>query len=280
MTESTTDSLQLLPSWMEKAGSSALDFLIRVAICLVLYFIIAKLLKRVLASLDRHLERRGTASTVRHFMSALIKVLVLGFTIVTMIVQLHLVEASSIAALVASAGVGISLAAQGVLSNFAGGVLLLILKPFKEGDFITVKGEDVQGTVEKIELYYTTIYTPEREELVIPNSTLTNKPVVNSGLSHGEKRLTIQIGISYREDVRRAMQILDRLMEEEERILPYNRRTFVEEMGESSVVIGLRCLVGIRDYLDVRWDMEEKIRLEFQKEKVEIPYNQLDVHLV
>lgn len=278
--ESTADNLQLLPSWLEKAGSSALDFLIRIAICIVIYFVIAKVLKRLLSSLDHYLEKRGTASTARHFMAALIKVTVLGFTIVTMIVQLHLVEASSIAALVASAGVGISLAAQGVLSNFAGGVLLLILKPFKEGDFITVKGEDVQGTVEKIELYYTTIYTPDREELVIPNSTLTNKPVVNAGLADGEKRLTIQIGISYREDVRRAMGILERLMDEEARILPQNRRTFVEEMGESSVVVGMRCLVNIRDYLDVRWDMQEKIRLEFQKEQVEIPFNQLDVHLV
>ena len=197
-----------------------------------------------------------------------------------MVIQLHIVEASSIAALVAAAGVGISLAVQGVLSNFAGGVLLLLLKPFKEGDFITVKGENVQGTVEKIELYYTTIYTPEREKLVIPNSTLTNKSVVNSGLSSGEKRLSVTVGVSYREDIRRAMAVLERLMDEEPRILPQNRRTYVDSMGESSVVIGLRCLVSVQDYMDVRWDMLEKIRLAFAEENIEIPYNQLDVHLV
>ncbi len=267
-------------TWLANLGSSALDFLVRVGFCILLYAAIAKILEKILGALERHLEKRGTASTVRHFMRALIKALVLGFTIVTMILQLNIVEASSIAALVASAGVGISLAAQGVLSNFAGGVLLLVLRPFREGDYISVKGEDVQGTVEKIELYYTTIFTPERERLVIPNSTLTNKSVVNSTLTRGQKRLTITIGISYKEDEARARGILDRLMDEEPRIQEMSRRTFVEEMGESSVVIGLRCIVDIKDYLDVRWDMQEKIRRCFREEQVEIPYQQLDVHLV
>ena len=268
MSDENLSSILDFQSWSRNIGVSALELLIRLAFCIALYFAIARILGKILNALDGHLEKRGTAPTVRHFMHALIKATVLGFTIVTMVIQLHIVEASSIAALVAAAGVGISLAVQGVLSNFAGGVLLLLLKPFKEGDFITVKGENVQGTVEKIELYYTTIYTPEREKLVIPNSTLTNKSVVNSGLS------------SYREDIRRAMAVLERMMDEEPRILPQNRRTYVDSMGESSVVIGLRCLVSVQDYMDVRWDMLEKIRLAFAEENIEIPYNQLDVHLV
>ncbi len=185
MSDENLSSILNFRSWSRNIGVSALELLIRLAFCIALYFAIARILGKILDTLDRHLKKRGTAPTVRHFMHALIKATVLGFTIVTMVIQLHIVEASSIAALVAAAGVGISLAVQGVLSNFAGGVLLLLLKPFKEGDFITVKGENVQGTVEKIELYYTTIYTPEREKLVIPNSTLTNKSVVNSGLSSG-----------------------------------------------------------------------------------------------
>lgn len=280
MSDENLSSILNFRSWSRNIGVSALELLIRLAFCIALYFAITRILGKILDTLDRHLKKRGTAPTVRHFMHALIKAAVLGFTIVTMVIQLHIVEASSIAALVAAAGVGISLAVQGVLSNFAGGVLLLLLKPFKEGDFITVKGENVQGTVEKIELYYTTIYTPEREKLVIPNSTLTNKSVVNSGLSSGEKRLSVTVGVSYREDIRRAMAVLERLMDEEPRILPQNRRTYVDSMGESSVVIGLRCLVSVQDYMDVRWDMLEKIRLAFAEENIEIPFNQLDVHLV
>lgn len=267
-------------TWLAKLGSSAIEFLLRAGFCIVVYLVISKVLRKILGTLERHLEKRGTAPTVRHFMRALIKAVVLGFTIVTMIIQLNIVEASSIAALVASAGVGISLAAQGVLSNFAGGVLLLVLRPFREGDYISVKGEDVQGTVEKIELYYTTIFTPERERLVIPNSTLTNKSVVNSTLTEGRKRLSITAGISYREDEAKAQKILNTLMDEEPRIQEMSRRTFVEELGESSVVVGLRCIVDIRDYLDVRWDMTERIRKRFREEKVEIPFNQLDVHLI
>ena len=280
MSDENLSSILNFRSWSRNIGVSALELLIRLAFCIALYFAITRILGKILDTLDRHLKKRGTAPTVRHFMHALIKAAVLGFTIVTMVIQLHIVEASSIAALVAAAGVGISLAVQGVLSNFAGGVLLLLLKPFKEGDFITVKGENVQGTVEKIELYYTTIYTPEREKLVIPNSTLTNKSVVNSGLSSGEKRLSVTVGVSYREDIRRAMAVLERLMDEEPRILPQNRRTYVDSMGESSVVIGLRCLVSVQDYMDVRWDMLEKIRLAFAEENIESPFHQLDVHLV
>ena len=280
MSDENLSSILNFRSWSRNIGVSALELLIRLAFCIALYFAITRILGKILDTLDRHLKKRGTAPTVRHFMHALIKAAVLGFTIVTMVIQLHIVEASSIAALVAAAGVGISLAVQGVLSNFAGGVLLLLLKPFKEGDFITVKGENVQGTVEKIELYYTTIYTPEREKLVIPNSTLTNKSVVNSGLSSGEKRLSVTVGVSYREDIRRTMAVLERLMDEEPRILPQNRRTYVDSMGESSVVIGLRCLVSVQDYMDVRWDMLEKIRLAFAEENIEIPFHQLDVHLV
>ena len=88
------------------------------------------------------------------------------------------------------------------------------------------------------------------------------------------------VGVSYREDIRRAMAVLERLMDEEPRILPQNRRTYVDSMGESSVVIGLRCLVSVQDYMDVRWDMLEKIRLAFAEENIEIPFHQLDVHLV
>ncbi len=280
MTEQEVNSILNFGKWTKNLGSSALEFLVKVGFCILLYGIISKILNHVLNVLDRHLERSGAPATARHFMRALVKAVVLGFTLVSMIVQLNIVEASSIAALVASAGVGISLAAQGVLSNFAGGVLLLILRPFREGDFITVKGEDVQGTVEKIELYYTTIYTPDRQKLVIPNSTLTGKSVVNSGLTNGDKVLSITIGISYEEDVQRVLKILEQLMDEEPRIQKEKRRTFVEEFGESSIVVGMRGLVSIRDYMDVRWDMQEKLRQRFLEEHVEIPYNQLDVHVI
>ena len=127
MSDENLSSILNFRSWSRNIGVSALELLIRLAFCIALYFAITRILGKILDTLDRHLKKRGTAPTVRHFMHALIKAVVLGFTIVTMVIQLHIVEASSIAALVAAAGVGISLAVQGVLSNFAGGVLLLLL---------------------------------------------------------------------------------------------------------------------------------------------------------
>ncbi len=271
--------LSELEKFLRSQGLVLLDFLIKVAICAAIYFIISKILHKLLTVINTHLAKLGVSLTARHFVEGFTKVLVLGFTLVTMIVQLNIIEQSTIAALIASAGVGISLAAQGTLSNFAGGVLLLILKPFSEGDYISVKGADVEGTVIKVELYYTTIYTPTREFVLVPNSELTNKSVLNSQLTNGEKRLTIKVGISYDADLKKALQILDRLMDEEERIRPENRRVFVDEMADSSVVVGLRCLVHVKDYLDVNWDMQEKIKHAFDEEGIEIPFNQLDVHI-
>lgn len=277
--EEQVNKMTDIGSWFQNLGTGALTMLIKIAFCIFLYWLIRKILLKVLDLLDRTLDKRGVSPTVRHFTTALIRVCVLGFIIVTMVVQLNIVAASSIAALIAAAGVGVSLAVQGVLSNFAGGVLILLLKPFKEGDYISVRGENVEGTVRKIELYYTTIYTPDRCILVIPNSTLTGKSVVNA-ISDGLKRLVIEVGVSYSTDVHKAMAVLDRLMDEEPRIRKENRRTYVSEMGESSVTVGLRCLCKVEDYLDLQYDMTERIRIAFDEEKIDIPFNQLDVHLV
>ncbi len=271
--------LSELEVFLRAKGLVLLDFGIKIVFCAVIYFIISKILHKVLAIINTHLAKLGVSLTARHFVDGLTKFVVLGFTLVTMIVQLQIVQQSTIAALIASAGVGISLALQGTLSNFAGGILLLILKPFNEGDYVSIKSADVEGTVIKIAIYYTTIYTPTREFVMVPNSELTNKAVVNSQLTDGQKRLTIKVGISYSADLKKALEILNRLMEEEERVRPENKRTFVESMDDSSVVIGLRCLVAIKEYMDVNWDMQQKIKEAFDAEGIEIPFNQLDVHI-
>ena len=265
-------------SWIGNLGFSALDFILQCAFCVVIYYIIAKILKKLLGIMDAALEKRGTDQTARHFMITLIKTLVLGFTVISMIVQLNIVDATSIAALLASCGVGISLALEDALSNFAGGILLLTLRPFKEGDFITVKDSDISGTVTNISLYYTTLRTTTRETLVVPNSTMTGDAVVNSGVISGQKFLSVKVGISYQSDVEKALDILDQLMDEEPRVVR-KLGTIIDEFGESSVVIALRCFVALEDYMEVNWAMNRKIWQRFHEEGIEIPYNQLDVHV-
>lgn len=267
-----------IQSWLGNLGTSTLDFVIQAAFCVLIYYIIARVLKKLLTMMDTTLEKRGTDATVRHYMGSLIKVIVLGFTVISMIVQLNIVDATSIAALLASAGVGISLALEDAVSNFAGGVLLLTLRPFKEGDYITVKDTDIAGTVTNITLYYTTLRTTTRETLIVPNSTMTGDAVVNSGVVSGQKFLSVKVGISYDSDVNRALEILDQIMDDEPRV-KRKLRTIIDEFGESSITIGLRCFVDINDYMDVGWDMNQQIWDRFKAAGIHIPYNQLDVHI-
>ena len=277
MTQTIVQMLDV-KSWFGNLGSSALDFILQCTFCVVIYYIIAKILKKLLGIMDAALEKRGTDQTARHFMITLIKTLVLGFTVISMIVQLNIVDATSIAALIATCGVGISLALEDALSNFAGGILLLTLRPFKEGDFITVKNTDISGTVTNVSLYYTTLRTTTRETLVVPNSRLTGDAVVNSGVVSGQKFLSVKVGISYHSDVDRALHILEEIMDDEPRVTR-KLRTIIDEFGESSIVIGLRCFVNLEDYMEVGWDMNAQIWKRFREEGIEIPFNQLDVHV-
>ncbi len=264
--------------WLQAKGGQALIFLIRVGLALLIYFIIWKILKFVLKHMANYLEKAGVSRSGIKFITGLIKYGVLIFTVITLITKLQIVEASSIAALIAAAGVGISLAAQGTLSNLAGGLLLLILKPFKEGDYIQVEGTTVEGTVHSVAIYYTTLVTLQGDRFEVPNSTLTNNSVYNRSSDY-RKRLEIHVGISYDDDIRKAEEVLWELVRADERILPESRKVFVHELGESAVIMGIRCLTMVQDYYEVYWDLNKKIRLRFLEEGLTIAYNQLDVHL-
>lgn len=147
-----------------------------------------------------------TVSMVKYSLNTLL--------VLTIIVQLGIVSEASIAAAIASAGVAVSLALQGGLSNFAGGVMILLLKPFKVGDYIIFPGEGQEGTVKKIEMYYTTINSIDNRTIMIPNANLTNHTIINV-TAMDRRKLEIKVGISYESDIRKAKDILRRLVEEE-----------------------------------------------------------------
>ncbi len=137
--EELADSAKQQITWLSDLTEQIITFLIKLGICIAIYFVVTRILKKVLKQFDAHLQKRGVEPTVRNFFTKLIYYSVTIFVIIAMIVQLNIVEGSTIAALIASAGVAISLALQGVLSNFAGGVLLLALHPFRVGDYIRLK---------------------------------------------------------------------------------------------------------------------------------------------
>lgn len=276
--EEAASALSQLRLWAVTTGGKALDFLIRAAFAILIYFIITKITKKFCSWLGRRFDKLKMDRSVSRFILSLIRYGVLIFTVITIIVQLDIVEASSIAALIASAGVGISLALQGTLSNFAGGILLLLLRPFRSGDYIQIPSEGVEGTVKTIDMYYTVIATVDNKEISIPNSKLTNNSVVN--LTAREKRkLEIVTGISYESDLKKAKEILSELLEQDKRLEEQDRQVFVAELADSTVKVGFRAWVRTEDYWDAYWDMNEKIKQAFDAGGIEIAYNQLDVHM-
>ena len=184
------------------------------------------------------------------------------------------------AALLGTAGVTIGLALQGGLANLAGGVMLLLFKPFQVGDYIIQdQAGGCEGTVYKIEMFYTTLLSVDNKHIVIPNGTLSNSTIINV-TARDLRKLEIKVGISYDSDIRKAKEILEKLLKEDPDTKDdKDMVVFVDELAESAVVIGFRVWVPTDRYWAARWRLNERIKEEFDAQGIKIPYNQLDVHV-
>lgn len=188
-------------------------------------------------------------------------------------------EAASIVAVIGSAGLAIGLALQGSLGNLAGGVLILLLKPFKVGDYIKEDSNANEGTVKEITMFYTKLVTGDNKTIVIPNGTLANNSMTNFTTATF-RRLDFVFGISYDSDIQKAKEILLNLMKEDaDTLKDKDYVVYVNELAASSINIGARCYVSTADYWNVKWRLTEKVKEEFDKNNIDIPYNQLDIHV-
>ncbi|RED91743.1 mechanosensitive ion channel family protein [Marinoscillum furvescens] len=187
------------------------------------------------------------------------------------------IEVTSFIAVLGAAGLAVGLALQGTLQNFAGGVVLLILRPFKVGDVVDVKG--YLGTIKEIHVFYTIVSTFDKKTVYIPNGDLANSDMTN--LSQEEiRRNAWTFGIGYGDDVDQAKTVLKRLIDEDERILDDPEPFIaVESLGDSSVNLVIRAWSTAADLWPVHFDMNEKVYKEFAKEGLNIPFPQMDVHL-
>ena len=155
---------------------------------------------------------------------------------------------------------------------------LLFLKPFKAGDYIICQSDNVEGTVKKIEMYYTTIMTADNRVTLIPNSNLTNNTITNV-TAMDRRKLEIKVGIAYESDILKAKRIMQELVEKEPRFQQEDRQFYVDELSDSWVMVGFRAWVATGDYMQLRWDMLERVKLKLDEEGIRIAYNQLDVHI-
>lgn len=189
------------------------------------------------------------------------------------------IQTTSIVTIVGSAGVAVGLALQGSLSNFAGGVLILILKPFKVGDYIIDCSTGNEGSVKQIQIFYTKLLTIDNKEALIPNGTLMNSSIINA-TGQTERRVDIVVGISYDADLKVAKECMAELVSREEKTLkdrPVD--IFVNNLGDSAVELGLHVWVATENYWAVKWRLTENIKLAFDEKGIEIPFNQLSVHI-
>lgn len=250
------------------------DYLLRIALVLVIFFVGRKLIKKIVSLCDQALKRHGMEVTVRRFFCNVINAL--GYIcMLGILLQTVGLTATSLTALVASAGVAVGLALQGSLSNFAGGVLILLMKPFVIGDYI-VQG-NTEGTVKEIGLVYTELITADNRLIVIPNGTLIDSSIVNVTAT-GKRRLELSVGIGYKSDLKKAKEVLIRLGENDPARDPENPvNVFVSDLAESSVNLGLHVWVSSSEYWNAKWRLTENIKLAFDEEGIEIPFKQVEI---
>ncbi|MEE0283458.1 MAG: mechanosensitive ion channel family protein [Lachnospiraceae bacterium] len=252
------------------------ELIVKIVLCALIYVIgkklIAKLVRVVRAMLDKSHVSPGAAT----FVVSMLKIILYLTLILGIAMQFGLKE-SSVAALVASGGVAIGLALQGGLSNLAGGFLILLFQPFQIGDYILTQGQE--GTVQKIEILYTTLHTIDNRKVIVPNGNLANNVIVNVTAAD-RRKLEITVGISYEDSIQTAKAVLQRLLTEHPLVLhDQEAQVFVAELGESSVVLGVRCWVKTDQYFPVLWQLNEQIKEAFDEAGIHIPYPQMDVHM-
>ncbi len=255
-----------------------LDFVVSVLLALVVFAIGAKLIGWIRKIVKRSLQRSNADTGVIQFVDSLLKFGLYAVLIFSIGTNFGL-DTTSVAAVLASGGVAIGLALQGSLSNFAGGVLILLLKPFVVGDYIIEDTNKCEGTVKEIQIFYTKLVTVDNKVIVIPNGTLANNSLTNV-TAQDKRRLDIKIDISYDADLKQAKELLESLLKAETNILQEEGiQVFVDNLGPSSVVLGIRAWVKTQEYWATRWRLLEVIKLTFDENGIEIPYQQVMVHM-
>lgn len=265
-----------LKGYLKEITPYFVDFAIRAAIAVLIYLIGRKIIKWIRKMLRRALERSGADEGVRQFLDSATKITLYFILAIAVVNQLG-VETSSVVAILGSAGLTLGLALQGSLSNFAGGVLILLFKPFKVGDYIIEDTHGNEGTVSEIMIFYTKLSTADNRTAIIPNGILANSSLTNV-TQQDKRRLDVYVGVSYDADLQRAKGILAELLDREGAVLEDEEvLVFVDALEDSSVRLGCRLWVATGDYWQVKWRLNEQIKEAFDANQIEIPYNQLSV---
>ncbi len=272
------EELSLLGKFIQELPEKALGLGIRVLLAALALFIGLQFIRLLRRIVEKSLAKTNADQGVAQFLDSLIKIGLTSLLILMIAISFGL-DAASVMAMLGSVGVAFALAMQGSLSNCAGGVLILLQKPFVIGDYIIEGSRGQEGTVIEIQLFYTKLRTADDVIITLPNGSLANHNITNYTAVE-TRRMDVTIGISYDADLKLAKEVLMKVLETEERVLTgLDRKVFVKELGDSAVVLNVRCFFLNEDYWDGRAAVLENCKLALDANNISIPYPQMDVHL-
>lgn len=258
--------------WLISKSGSVLVAILFIIIGLRLVSVFMKILRR-------SFERSKMESSVAGFLLSIIRVLCYTLVFITAAAIVGF-EVTSFVTILGTASLAIGLALQGALSNLAGGVLILLLKPFELGHYIIENNKNNEGTVISIDIFYTRLRTHDNKVVVIPNGILADNSLVNL-TNETKRKVEIKIAIAYNSDIKRVKEIVYGLLNEDGRILDEESKdVFIDSFDDSGMTLGIRAWVRTEDYWSTTWDLREKVKTAFDEGQIEIPYNRLEVDLL
>ena len=280
--DSFEDVTNLNKSKLQQYGDQLLDWLadktFDIVVALLFLFVGMKVAKLLVKIVKKTFERTNLDESVEGFLLSVIKGILYAVVFI-MAISIVGVQVTTLVAILGTASLSIGLALQGSLANFAGGVLILIMKPFKVGDYIIENGKKCEGTVEAIDIFYTKLKTYDNKIIVIPNGNITANSLINV-TAEASRKLDISVGVAYDSDIKLVKDTLAEIVTGSQ----YFDKTkemniFVDSFQESSIKMGIRCFVKTEDYWAAKWEITENIKVKFDENNIVIPFSQMEVTL-
>ncbi|MCG9631513.1 MULTISPECIES: small-conductance mechanosensitive channel MscS [Vibrio] len=270
------DTLSHAEQWLTNNSDLLIQYGVNIISALLILFIGNLIVKGVANSVSKVLHKKKMDKAVIEFIHGLVRYLLFVIVLIAALGRVG-VQTASVVAVIGAAGLAIGLALQGSLSNFAAGVLIVAFRPFKSGDYVEIGG--VAGSVDSIQIFQTVLTTPDNKMVVVPNGSVIGSPITNYS-RHATRRVDLMIGVSYGANLQQTKELLTKICESDERVLKEpGVQVGVHTLADSSVNFVVRPWVKTADYWSVYFDLMQAIKEGLDKEGIEIPFPQMDVHL-
>jgi small conductance mechanosensitive channel len=271
------ENINSLQVYVQKTIDLAAQYGPTLLLAIVVLIVGLWIIKMFTKAINKAMDRSQVEVSLKKFLSSLFSILLKVLLLISVASMIG-IATTSFVAIIGAAGLAVGLALQGGLANFAGGVIILIFKPFKAGDFIDAQG--YMGTVHEITIFTTVLKTPDNKTVIIPNGALSNGSMVNFS-TEPKRRVDMEFGIGYGDSIEKAKTVLTQLVQADTRILKEPApQIVVGELGDSSVNFKVRVWCNSPDYWGIYFDTQEKVKLTFDSEGISIPFPQRDVHVI